>query len=49
MLNVFGKRRDQGIFVFSKWILGTFKVQLQSERGHRFVEIMCHIKVKILS
>ena len=33
---------------FLPWIWGIFNVQIQSERGRKFMKLMCHIKVKDL-
>ena len=36
-----------GLFkMFSHRIWGIFNIQIQSERGHKFIRIMYHIKVK---
>ena len=34
--------------MFSHWIWGIFNIQIQTERGHKLMEIICHIKFKDL-
>ena len=37
-----------GLFkMFSRWIWGIFNIKIQSERGHKFVYLMCHININI--
>ena len=32
--------------MFSRWILDIFNVHIQSERGHKFIQMIGHIEVK---
>ena len=39
-----------GLFkMFLCWILGIFNFQIQSERGHKCMQLMCHNKLKRLA